>query len=279
MGNKSAIEWTDATWNPVQGCTKVSPGCQHCYAETWCERFRGTQGYPDGFDLTLKPHKLLDPLRWRAPRRVFVNSMSDLFHGQVPDDYITQVWDTMAAADWHVYQVLTKRAKRMRRWVKSKVELHRAHPSHIDPMPRHIWLGVSVEDRKHGLPRIDELRETPAAVRFLSVEPLLEDLGTLDLRGIDWVIVGGESGHGARRMEVPWVENIQGQCLEFDVPFFFKQWGAFSPSYNGRYWYERVGKKKAGRSLGGRTWDAMPELARAEHPGHREARRRLVVLS
>jgi protein gp37 len=242
MSDGSTIEWTDATWNPVRGCTKISPGCKHCYAERFAERFRGVQGHPFeyGFDLRLVPDKLEEPLRWKRPRRIFVNSMSDLFHDQVPEEFILQVADVMSRADWHTYQVLTKRATRVRQILSTSLRDVAAKP--------HIWWGVSVEDRKHGIPRIAELQDTPARVRFLSIEPLLEDLGTLDLRGISWVIVGGESGPGARPMTREWVVSLLEQCRAANVPFFFKQWGG-------------VQKKKAGRMLDGRTYDAMPEIA------------------
>ena len=194
MAATSKIEWTDATWNPVRGCTKISPGCKHCYAETFAERFRGVPGHPyeQGFDLRLVPDKLAEPLRWPIPKRVFVNSMSDLFHKDVPDDYIVSVVRVMLMADWHTYQVLTKRSERMRDLLKTKLRFASNRS--------HIWWGVSVEDRRYGLPRIEHLRRAPARVRFLSVEPLLEDLGTINLDGIHWVIVGGESGPGARPM-------------------------------------------------------------------------------
>ena len=214
MADDSQIEWTDATWNPVRGCDKVSPGCKHCYAETFAERFRGVARHPyeQGFDLRLVPEKLEEPLRWRKPRRIFVNSMSDLFHEGVPDEYVLQCLDVMRRAGWsrgHTFQALTKRAERMRaicsrlRWDGSTLRL--AGPGAtgtpaLTLMP-FVWLGVSVEDRKYGLPRIDELRATPAALRFLSIEPLLENLGEIDLTGIGWVIIGGESGIHAR----PWV--------------------------------------------------------------------------
>jgi protein gp37 len=244
MSDRSAIEWTDATWNPVRGCTKVSPGCKHCYAETFAERWRGIPGHPyeQGFDVRLVPDKLGEPLRWRASRRIFVNSMSDLFQEDVPDPFIERVFHTMASASWHTYQVLTKRAERMRSLTSL---LPRALVE-----PRHIWLGVSVEDRKHGLPRIRELQQTPAGLRFLSIEPLLEDLGHLDLRGIEWVIVGGESGPGARPMREEWVVSIRDQCRGAGVPFFFKQWGG-------------VQKGRRGRALRGRTYDALPVLERS----------------
>jgi protein gp37 len=192
---KSHIEWTDATWNPVRGCTKISPGCKHCYAETFAERFRGVLDHPyeQGFDLRLIPHKLVEPLLWPSPQMVFVNSMSDLFQPGVPDDYIVTVARIMARANWHTYQVLTKRADRLAELLDGKLRFAANLP--------HIWWGVSVENRAYGVPRIGQLRHAPARVRFLSVEPLLEDLGTLDLRDIHWVIVGGESGHGARPID------------------------------------------------------------------------------
>ncbi|MEZ4449887.1 MAG: phage Gp37/Gp68 family protein [Nannocystaceae bacterium] len=239
MSDQSAIEWTDATWNPVRGCVKVSPGCKHCYAETFAERWRGLPNHPygQGFDLRLVPEKLDDPRRWRKPRRIFVNSMSDLFQTGVPDAFVRRVFEVMNQAPWHTYQVLTKRAERMR-------AITRAIPRDLVAQPQ-IWLGVSVEDRKYGVPRIDVLREVPAGIRFLSVEPLLEDLGVLDLAGIDWVIVGGESGPGARPMAEGWVRSILEQCRSAGVPFFFKQWGG-------------VQKSRHGRLLGGRTYDEMP---------------------
>ena len=255
MSGRSSIEWTDATWNPVRGCTKISAGCKHCYAETFAERWRGIPGHPyeQGFDLRLVPRKLLDPLTWRRPRKVFVNSMSDLFHELVPARFIETVLDVMRLGDWHLYQVLTKRARRMRRLLGG---------SHRDLVrDGHIWLGVSVEDRKHGIPRIEELRQTPAAVRFLSIEPLLEDLGTIDLRGIDWVIVGGESGPGARPLERAWVVDIRKQCQAARVPFFFKQWGG-------------VRKSRTGRLLDGRTYDELPRVEPLSPPSVAEHRRR-----
>lgn len=239
MSIQSHIEWTDATWNPVRGCTKVSPGCKHCYAETFAERFRGVKNHPYelGFDLRLVPSKLEEPLTWKKPRLVFVNSMSDLFHERVPRDYIRRVAEVMAEANWHTFQVLTKRSERMRDLLASELKFVSAQ--------KHIWWGVSVEDRKHGLPRIEHLRQSEAAVRFLSIEPLLEDLGTIDLSRIDWVIAGGESGHGARPMKKAWVVSIQRQCSRDDVAFFFKQWGG-------------VQKSKNGRLLDGKTYDEMP---------------------
>jgi protein gp37 len=239
MSESSTIEWTDATWNPVRGCTKLSPGCKHCYAERFAERFRGVPGHPfeQGFDLRLIPDKLDAPLRWRTGKRIFVNSMSDLFHAAVPDTYIRSVADVMLRATWHRFQVLTKRSERMRDVLQGPL----ADAGAIE----HIWWGVSVEDRRYGVPRIAHLQDAPAAVRFLSIEPLLEDLGHLDLRGIAWVIVGGESGPRARPMQQSWVESILAQCEEQDVPFFFKQWGG-------------TRKHTTGRLLHGRTYDAMP---------------------
>jgi len=239
MSDHSRIEWTDATWNPVRGCTKISPGCLHCYAETFAERFRGVAGHPFefGFDLRLVPEKLGDPIRWTKPKKVFVNSMSDLFHEGVPDEYIEKVCRVMLAANWHTYQILTKRADRMAVLLNGK--LRKAADA------GHIWWGVSVENRIHGLPRIVKLRSAKPAVAFLSVEPLLEDLGKLDLRGIHWVIVGGESGPGARPMEAEWVRAIRSQCQGKRVPFFFKQWGG-------------VRKSETGRELDGRTYDEFP---------------------
>jgi protein gp37 len=236
MATNSKIEWTDATWNPVRGCTKISPGCKHCYAERFAERFRGVKGHPFelGFDLRLVPEKLHEPWHWKRPQRIFVNSMSDLFHDDVPLPYIKRVFAVMNHADWHQYQVLTKRAERLQD-VSSQL-----------PWAPHIWMGVSVENRDH-LWRIDHLRTTEAHIKFLSVEPLLGPLGKISLRGIDWVIVGGESGPGARPMEASWVNDIKEQCLRASVAFFFKQWGG-------------VQKKRHGRELDGRTWDEMPDL-------------------
>ena len=242
MSDGSTIEWTDATWNPVRGCKKISPGCKHCYAETFAERFRGVPGhaYEQGFDVRLVPGKLNEPLRWTRSRRIFVNSMSDLFQDDIPDDYIRAVFEVMSRGNWHIYQLLTKRASRMR-----DVLSRPSYRSFADKS--HIWLGVSVEDKKYGIPRIDELRNTPAAVRFLSIEPLLEDLGTFNLSGIHWVIVGGESGHRARPMAEAWVVSILEQCRAARIPFFFKQWGG-------------VQKSRTGRLLGGHTYDEFPNI-------------------
>lgn len=243
MSLNSKIEWTDTTWNPVRGCTKVSAGCKHCYAETFAERFRGIPGNPFefGFDLRLVPHKLAEPLRWTKPQMVFVNSMSDLFHDDVPDDYIVQVAKVMVAADWHVYQVLTKRTRRLRDLLQSKLAFAANR--------QHIWWGTSVENKKSGVPRIQQLRDAGAEMNFLSIEPLLEDLGLVDLRGMQWVIVGGESGPGARPMKLEWVTSIRDQCRQQNVPFFFKQWGG-------------VRKARFGRELDGRTYDEYPVVER-----------------
>jgi protein gp37 len=240
MSSITKIEWTDATWNPVRGCSKVSPGCKHCYAERFAERFRGIPGHPfeQGFDVKLVPEKLAEPLRWPEPRMIFVNSMSDLFHVEVPDSYISRISITMMVARWHTYQVLTKRSERMRELL--------CGPLSDVAGEKHIWWGVSVENQKHGFPRIADLQASPAAIRFLSVEPLLEDLGTISLDGISWVIVGGESGPGARPMKEDWVLSIREQCKRAKVPFFFKQWGS-------------VRKKEAGRTLLGRTFDEFPK--------------------
>ncbi|MBI2497840.1 MAG: phage Gp37/Gp68 family protein [Opitutae bacterium] len=242
MSANSKIEWTDATWNPVRGCTKVSPGCKHCYAETFAERFRGVKGHPFqfGFDLRLVPEKLGDPIRWSTPKRIFVNSMSDLFHPDVADSYIESVCSVMLAANWHTYQILTKRADRMSRLLQTKLRAAARSP--------HIWWGVSVENKAHGLPRIDLLREADVSVAFLSIEPLLEDLGHFSLKNIDWVIVGGESGPGARPLEADWVRSIRAQCRAQKAPFFFKQWGG-------------VRKAEAGRELDGRIYDEFPEIS------------------
>jgi len=245
MSSLSKIEWTDATWNPVRGCTKISPGCKHCYAEVFAERFRGVPGHPyeQGFDLRLVPEKLGEPLRWQEPKMIFVNSMSDLFHDGVPEDYIEAVASVMVKADWHTYQILTKRSARMASLLRGRLR--------FAAESAHIWWGVSVENREYGLPRVRDLRETPARIRFLSIEPLLEGLGRFSLNRIHWVIVGGESGHGARPLKKEWVTAIRDQCLDSDIPFFFKQWGG-------------VRKKRAGRILDGRTYDGFP--ARVSNP-------------
>lgn len=236
MAEHTTIEWTDATWDPVRGCTKISPGCKHCYAERFAERFRGVKGHPfeQGFDLRLIPGKIGEPLRWKSPQRIFVNSMSDLFHDNVPLDYIKRVFAVMNQAGWHPYQVLTKRAERLEA-VASEL-----------PWAPHIWMGVSVENGDY-LWRIDHLRRTKAYIKFLSIEPLLGPLGKINLCGIDWVIVGGESGPGARPLQADWVADVRDQCQGAGVAFFFKQWGGFQ-------------KKRHGRQLDGRTWDEMPAL-------------------
>ena len=242
MAQQSPIEWTEATWNPVTGCDKVSPGCAHCYAETFAERFRGVRGHPyeQGFDLQLRPERLKQPLAWRKPQMIFVNSMSDLFHERIPEEYVASVFDVMQQASWHTFQILTKRSDRL------------ADLAGKLPWPDNVWMGVSVENQRWTT-RIDALRRVPAAIRFLSCEPLLGPL-ELDLTGIHWVIVGGESGHGARPMQPAWVHGIRVQCEEQRVAFFFKQWGAHDEAG------KRVGKGKAGRILSGRTWNRMPNL-------------------
>jgi protein gp37 len=242
MSVQSAIEWTDATWNPVRGCTKVSPGCKHCYAERFAERFRGVPGHPFefGFDLRLVPEKLADPLRWRTPKMIFVNSMSDLFHESVPDEYIEAVARVMVQANWHTFQVLTKRSVRMRDLLRTKLK--------FAARLRNVWWGVSVEDKQFGVPRIAHLAQSGATVKFLSVEPLIEDLGVIKLDGIAWMIVGGESGPGARPLEARWVRSLRKQCRVSGVKFFFKQWGG-------------VRKHLTGRILDGRVYSEFPERA------------------
>ena len=239
MANNSSIEWTEATWNPVTGCNKISPGCKNCYAERLSKRLKamGQPNYRNGFKLTLQPNMLELPLKWKKPQTIFVNSMSDLFHKDVPLDYIQQVFDVMKRAHWHRFQVLTKRADRL-------AELS----SELEWSP-HIWMGVSVESQKY-THRIDGLRESGAAVKFLSLEPLLGPLKNLDLTNIDWAIVGGESGWGARPIKKEWVLDIRNQCLDANVAFFFKQWGG-------------VNKKKTGRELEGKTYSEMPALVAA----------------
>jgi protein gp37 len=239
MAGNSHIEWTDATWNPVTGCSKVSPGCKHCYAERMAKRLQamGQPNYANGFEVTLQPHMLELPLEWKRPRRVFVNSMSDLFHKDVPLSFIKKVFSVMRRANWHQYQLLTKRSERL------------LEVSPLLTWEPHIWIGVSVENDDY-TSRIDDLRKTGADVKFLSLEPLLGPLRKLNLRGMDWVIVGGESGPGARPMNPDWVREIRDQCVRANVPFFFKQWG-------GPF------KKRTGRVLDGRTWDQMPQACQA----------------
>jgi protein gp37 len=240
MADRSAIEWTEATWNPVTGCDKVSPGCAHCYAETFAERWRGIEGHPyeQGFDLRLWPERLTLPLSWKRPRRIFVNSMSDLFHERIPNEFVRQVFETMVIADWHVFQILTKRPERM-------VELGQTLP-----WPDNVWLGVSIEN-KRWIDRADQLREVPAAVRFISAEPLLGPLDGLDLTHIDWLIAGGESGPVRRPPKEEWFTDLRDQCLEAGTAFFFKQWGGRTP-------------KAGGRDLAGRTWDEFPTARSGE---------------
>ena len=235
MATKSRIEWTESTWNPVTGCNKISPGCKNCYAERMSKRLKamGQRNYRNGFKLTLQPHMLELPLRWKKPQTIFVNSMSDLFHKDVPLEYVQDVFDVMKRAHWHRFQVLTKRADRLEQLAPF-----------LDWTPN-IWMGVSVESQKY-VSRINHLRRTGAKTKFLSLEPLLGPLTDLDLAGIDWAIVGGESGFGARPMLVNWATDIRKQCTDAGVAFFFKQWGG-------------VQKKKAGRILEGQTWDQMPD--------------------
>ncbi|MFC1521859.1 DUF5131 family protein [Elusimicrobiota bacterium] len=253
MSDRSAIEWTNATWNPVTGCTKVSSGCANCYAKTFAERFRGVPNHPyeQGFDLRLWPERLKLLRQWKEPRLIFVNSMSDLFHESVPDAFVRQVFDVMAEAKQHIFQVLTKRSERMMDWCHANFAPNGNGKRGI---PSHIWLGVSVENQDY-TGRIQHLQQTPARVRFLSLEPLLGPVGLNAplLRGIHWVIVGGESGPRARPMGSLWARGVRDECKKHNVPFFFKQWGAFSPAG------ERVGKKVAGRLLDGKTWDGMPQ--------------------
>ncbi len=243
MADHSSIEWTDATWNPVTGCTKISQGCVNCYAERFAERFRGVKGHPyeQGFDLRLWPQRLEQPLRWTRPRRIFVNSMSDLFHREIPWEFMTRVFEVMDQAHWHIFQVLTKRAEAMKEFVNFRYPVY--------PAPEHIHLGVSVENRTT-LFRIEDLRETRASTRFLSCEPLLENLGHLDFRGIHWVIVGGESGPRHRPMNPAWVREIRDQCISAGMPFFFKQWGGLRP-------------KSGGNLLDGVEWSQFPDAALA----------------
>ena len=239
MSLNSSIEWTECTWNPVTGCTKVSPGCKNCYAERMAFRLKkmGQRNYRNGFNLTVHEHILSRPLSWKKPQTIFVNSMSDLFHKDVPENFILKTFDVMTEAEWHIFQVLTKRSERLLK-INALID-----------WPRNVWMGVSVENKDYTY-RIDSLRQTGAAIKFLSLEPLLGPLQELNLKAIDWVIVGGESGPKARPMELQWVTEIRDQCLSANVPFFFKQWGG-------------VNKKKSGRLLDGRTWDEVPKLLKA----------------
>jgi len=238
MAQKSEIEWTDATWNPVTGCTKIGPGCDNCYAERFAERWRGTEGHPyeQGFDLRLWPARLDQPARWKKPRMIFVNSMSDLFHKDIPKTHIDAVFDAMEGADWHVFQVLTKRSSLMRNYVQNRYSGGR--------VPAHIWLGVSVEDSVHKS-RIQHLCQINSEARFISFEPLLGDIGEVNLSGVAWAIVGGESGPGARPMEKEWATKLRTICQRDDVAFFFKQWGGARP-------------KSGGRLLDGEEWNGFP---------------------
>jgi protein gp37 len=247
MSATTEIEWTDSTWNPVTGCTKITRGCDFCYAERFAERFRGVRRHPfeRGFDLTLRPDRLAQPRRWREPRRIFVNSMSDLFHKKVPKPFIDEVFDTMEAADWHEYQVLTKRSSLMARYLAERYGSGLAPP--------HIWLGVSVEDAQNAV-RLKHLQAARAAVKFVSFEPLLGPVGRINLAGINWAIVGGESGPAARPMKEEWAIEIRDQCVATKVAFFFKQWGGIRP-------------KSGGRLLGGREWNEYPRVRRAQDIG------------
>jgi len=238
MARKSEIEWTDATWNPVTGCTRIGPGCDNCYAERLAERWRGIAGHPyeQGFDLRLWPSRLDWPLKWKKPRMIFVNSMSDLFHKHIDRTFIDQVFDTMERADWHVYQVLTKRSSSMRNYV------HRRYAG--GRVPAHIWLGISVEDAVHTR-RIEHLKQVDSEARFISFEPLLGPILDIDLRGIAWAIVGGESGPYARPMNEAWVRALRDICAHDEVAFFFKQWGGARP-------------KSGGRLLDGKEWNGFP---------------------
>jgi protein gp37 len=249
MSTQTSIEWTEQTWNPTVGCTKISPGCQNCYAETMSRRLKamGVNGYENGFKLTLLPKRLTDPLERNKPTIYFVNSMSDLFHEKIPATYIKQVFDVMKKAPQHTFQILTKRADKMAEFFKTYQASTNA------------WLGTTVENKQHGIPRIGQLRKVKAHVRFLSIEPLLEDLGALNLSGIHWVIVGGESGPKARLMKPEWVMNIKRQCEEQNVAFFFKQWGGWGADGKKR------AKKENGRLLLGRTWDEVPSIKQHAH--------------
>ncbi len=245
MGDRSKIECTDATWNPVTGCTRLSSGCDHCYAERFANRFRHVPGHPfqTGFDLTLRPQRLEQPRKWKRPRLIFVNSMSDLFHKQIQRSYVDQVFDAMEEADWHNYQILTKRSSLMRTYVNRRYDDGQA--------PKHIWLGVSVEDR-YALSRCRHLRETQAVTRFVCFEPLLGPIGKPNLEGLDWVIASGESGPGARAMSPDWVREIRDACVAAAIPFFFKQWGGTRPKLNGN-------------QLDGRSWEQYPaQFARSQ---------------
>lgn len=242
MATSSRIEWTEQTWNPTTGCTKISPGCKHCYVETMAKRLQGmgAPGYDNGFRLSLMKDRLEQPLRRCKPTVYFVNSMSDLFHEDIPDEFLDRVFSIIEETPRHTYQILTKRSTRLRRYFSEQAA------------PRNAWLGVSVENRQNGIPRIDDLRAINSTVRFISAEPLLEDLGEIDLRGIHWMIAGGESGPKARPMKAEWVENIHRQCRHSGISFFFKQWGRWGADGKQR------AKKANGRLFNGRVWDEMP---------------------
>ncbi|MDR4483997.1 MAG: phage Gp37/Gp68 family protein [Nitrospirales bacterium] len=238
MAQTSTIEWTNATWNPVTGCTKISAGCDNCYAERFSERFRGVQDHPfeNGFDLTLRPERIEQPLTWKKSKLIFVNSMSDLFHKDIPREFIMNVFETMEKADWHIFQVLTKRSSLMRAFINERYKK--------ESVPKHIWVGTSIEDHTKRS-RIRHIQGTNASVRFLSIEPLIGPPGDMDLNGIRWVIVGGESGPQARPMQLSWVRSVRDQCIAQNIPFFFKQWGGPRP-------------KSGGRKLDGHTWNQYP---------------------
>ena len=242
---KTKIEWTDESWNPTTGCTKVSSGCKFCYAETMANRLEamGTPGYENGFKFSLMPERLKQPFRKKKPTKDCVNSMSDLFHEEMPEEFLNKIFDVIEKTPQHIYQILTKRDKRMAEYFKNK------------SVPKNVWLGVTSENIKDGLPRIDSLRNIDATVKFLSIEPLLEDLGEINLKGIHWVIVGGESGHKARKMEEGWAINIKEQCEKADIPFFFKQWGTWGADKIKR------NKKANGRKLQGKIWESYPKVA------------------
>lgn len=252
MATSTAIEWTDATWNPVTGCTKISAGCDNCYAERFSERFRGVSGHPfeNGFDLQLRPERLEQPLQWRQAKMIFVNSMSDLFHKQVPFSFVDRIFDTMEKAHWHKFQILTKRSSRLRDYVNARYA--------DESVPQHIWLGTSIEDGSKKS-RARHIQASNASVRFLSVEPLLGPIGKIDLEGIHWVIVGGESGPRARPMLVEWAREVRDQCNAAKVPFFFKQWGGLRP-------------KSGGRLLDGREWSEWPKSRTANRRTIRETK-------
>ncbi len=239
MADSTQIEWTDSTWNPVTGCSKITAGCDFCYAERFSERFRGVDGHPfeNGFDLTLRPARLAQPFQWKQPRRIFVNSMSDLFHKEVPTQFVDSVFDTMESANWHTYQVLTKRSSLLVKFLRGRYRERRA--------PSHIWFGVSVEDEQNSV-RLKHLKSAQASVKFVSFEPLIGSVGRIDLKGIDWAIVGGESGPRSRPMEEKWAIEIRDQCKKDGVAFFFKQWGGIRP-------------KSGGRLLKGCEWNEYPK--------------------